>query len=113
MQEYNDFKIVQGQKFTTVISKKDKSGVVIPLDNMKARMNVMYGDFDGELALQLTTENDGIVIDSNDKLNIVAKTAQTSLLKFDKAVYEIELIDGEDEVTGWLYGRLTILKGKI
>jgi len=110
--EYNNFTITQGQKFATVVYMQDENGRDLPLTGMRARMTVLYGDYDGEIALQLTTENGGVEISVN-KLYITAKTAQTGLLKFDKAVYELELIDNENEVTGWLRGDITILKGKV
>ena len=111
-EEYNDFEIVQGQKFTLALSVEDDAGVIMPLAGMKARMQIMYDDYDGDVALTLTTENSGISI-INDELQIVVKTAQAALLKSDKAVYEVELIDSENEVTGWLRGGIKLLKGKL
>jgi hypothetical protein len=111
-EEYNDFEIVQGQKFTVALSVEDDSGVILPLAGMKARMQIMYDDYDGEVALTLTTENGGITI-VNNELQFVIKTAQAALLKATTAVYEVELIDSANEVTGWLRGNIKLLKGKV
>ena len=112
MEVYNDFEIVQGQKSTFAIWITDEQGVILPLTSMKARTTIIYGDYDGSLALELTTENGGIVI-TDDKLHHTVKTAQAAQLQAIPAVYETELIDSENEVFGVLRGNITILKGKV
>lgn len=110
MQEYDDFVITQGQKFNfTTYLRKD--GAVIPLTGLKVRMTVAYKDT-GEIGLNLTTENGGIgVVDG--KLNVVAKSVETKLLKVNPAVFELELIDSTDEVIGFMGGNIKIKRGII
>lgn len=108
MAEYNDFVIRQGQKFSFSTYLR-KNGVVIPLTGLKARMTVAYKDT-GEVGLNLTTENGGLTI-IDGKLNGVAKSAQTALLKVNPADYEVELIDSTDEVIGFLGGDIKIKRG--
>jgi len=106
--EFNDFCIVQGQKFNlTVYLRKD--GVIVPLTGLKARLTVAYKDT-GEVGLNLTTENGGIAI-VDGKLIIVAKSAETKLLKVNPAMYELELIDSTAEVIGFLGGDIKIKRG--
>lgn len=109
---FTAFEIVQGWLAQWVISIQDIAGTVLPLPGMKAKMNIIYTDYDGELALSLTTENGGITIVDN-KLHIKAKTAQTALLKAEKAVAEVELIDSENEVIGLIRKDVIIEKGRI
>jgi hypothetical protein len=110
---YNNLQIIKGQKFTLQTYKQESgTGIVAPLDGLKARITVSYRDYDGELAFEGTTENGCITI-VKDIIDILITSTQTSLFRFDDAVYEIEIIDSFDEVTGHLRGRLKILKGVI
>jgi len=110
MAEYNDFVVTQGQKFCFSTYLR-KNGAVIPLTGLKARMTVAYKDT-AEIGLNLTTENGGITI-VDGKLNIVANSVATKLLKVNPAVYELELIDSTDEVIGYLGGNIKIKRGII
>lgn len=106
--EFNDFCIVQGQKFCfSTYLRKD--GVIIPFTGLKARMTVAYKDT-GEFGLSLTTENGGVTI-VDGKLIIVAKSAETTLLKVNPAMYELELIDSTGDVIGFLGGDIKIQRG--
>lgn len=110
---YNRVKHVQNTKFTFCVeSWKDKDGVLIPLTGMKAVWNFIYRDFDGELALSLTTENGGIVIDTvTSSITVNMTTAQAKTIRYDNLVYELELIDSNNEVYPFLRGTVKYLKG--
>lgn len=109
---YDGYKIIQGQKFTMEVSMEDENGTIVPIVETKARLTICYRDYDGEIAFTGTTENGCITI-ANNIVNVLITSDQTSLLKYDNAVYELELIDSFDEVIGLLRGNISILKGVI
>lgn len=106
--EYNDLVITQGQKFTFA-TYMQIDGAIVPLTGLKARFSILYKDADTP-ALVLTTENGGIIFTEN-KIKVTAKTAQTTLLLLKSAIYELELIDSENENIGFLAGDIKIERG--
>lgn len=108
---YDGWTIRIGNKFEFETHTEDENGVVLPINGMKARMYISYGDPDGELALELTTENGCLEIVDNH-LHGTIKTAQTLTLRAAPAVHEIEYIDSEGEVIGHLAGSIKIVKGR-
>jgi hypothetical protein len=110
---YNRVKHVQNTKFTFCVeSWKDKDGVLIPLTNMKAVWNFIYRDWDGEIAMTLTTENGGIVIDTaTSSITVTMTTAQARTVRYDILVYELELIDSTNETIPFLRGTVKYEKG--
>jgi hypothetical protein len=97
--------ILQGSTFERVITWKNSSGVVTPLDGMTARFTVRARTFDGSLALNLTTENGGITINTTtDKMTIKATPAQTSAMPIDDYLYILEIKDLVGNEYRLLYG---------
>lgn len=111
--DYNNVKHIQNTKFTFCVeSWKDKDGVLIPLAGMKAVWNFIYRDWDGEIAMTLTTENGGIVIDTvTSSITVTMTTAQAKTIRYDNLVYELELIDSTGEVIPFLRGTVKYKKG--
>lgn len=110
--DYNNVKHIQNTKFVFSAQWKDSTGVLIPLTNMKAVWNFIYRDYDGDIALTLTTENGGIVIDQlTSTITVTMTTTQAKTVRYDNLVYELELIDSTNETIPFLRGTVKYKKG--
>ena len=80
---YNKLQIVQGQVFSVDAYRQESTtGIIAPLDGLKARITICYRDYDGEVAFEGTTE-DGCISISSDIVTVIMTSEQTSLLRFD------------------------------
>lgn len=107
--KYN-FKLEQGVDFERAFTRKVKStGLPVNYTGFTGRMQVRSDHADKKVWLELTTANGGMVIDgAAGKVTITMTNAQTSALKLDKAIYDIELISGVGKVMRFLEGQITI-----
>lgn len=81
----------------------------VSLGGYVARMQVRKKLKDSEVVLSLTTENGGITIDNLLKvIYIKATPAQTSVLNFSQAVYDLELISPTGDIIRFAEGSLTL-----
>ena len=107
--KYN-MKMFQGATFTRVITWKDGAGSVIPLDGLLARFTVRKRTYDGDIALNLTTENNGIHINTTtDKMTIEATAIQTAAMGQDDYLYILELKDTNGNEYRLLYGNIILI----
>lgn len=61
--------------------------------------------------VELTTENNGIVIDNTNKnISLYVSATATAALTFSTAVYSLELVSAGGEVTTLINGTITLLK---
>lgn len=104
----NNFKIEQGATFTFGLVWKDSDGVPVPLTGYTARMQLRYGSYAGAMAIELTTENSGIVINTiTSQVTMSISAAQSELLELKPCVYDLEMVKG-DTVTRLIEGKVTI-----
>ena len=105
-----DFTIEQGVTYSKTIYYYDADGDLVDLTSYSARMKARRDKSD-------TTA----VIDSTDNLTITLggaagtitlsmTAAQTAALSFNKAYYDLEVVDGSSNVTRLLEGIITLNK---
>lgn len=82
----------------------------VPLSNYQsARLQVRKKITDTETVLSLTTENGGIVLNSQeDKILVTITATQTAQLDFTSAVYDLELVDYAGMVTRFAEGTVLL-----
>lgn len=81
----------------------------VSLGGYAARMQIRKKLKDTEAVLELTTENGGLVLDNAAKLiSIRATPAQTALLNFQQAVYDLELLSPQGKITRFAEGTITL-----
>jgi hypothetical protein len=89
-----DFTIKQGATFQYNMIWKDSDGVAIDLDGYTARMQIRK-DYEKELYIELTTENDRITLNNETgHIDLYISAADTEDLDFKKGRYDLELITG-------------------
>lgn len=84
----------------------------VDMTGYTAKMQIREKITDTAFILELTTENSGIVINNVTKsitLNISA--AATAALTFTTGVYDLEVISSGAQVTTFIGGNLTLVKG--
>lgn len=102
-----DFLLKQGNTHKLHMSIKLDNGVPVEVMGKKAAMQVRLGDHRGKVAIELTTENGGIMLGPSGTISITISAASTEDLCAEKAVYDLELIDGE-EVERIMEGQITL-----
>lgn len=106
--KYN-FKIEQGTTFSFSIVWKDSDGGLIPLTDYTSRMQLRYGSYTGEIAIELTTENGGITINiGTSQVTVSISAIQSALLELKPCVYDLEMVNG-DVVTRLIEGKVRIV----
>lgn len=89
----HDFTIKQGATLDHSIVWQDSNGAVRNLAGYTARMQARYGGPDGAIALDLTTENGGIVITAAaGTVTLKATAAMTAALVPGVCVYDLEMV---------------------
>lgn len=81
----------------------------VPFNGYSARMHIRRKLSDSEIILSLTTENGGIRLNNALKtITIYITPAQTALLNFTQAVYDLELVSGSGSVQRFAEGNLLL-----
>ena len=104
-----DFEIEQGATFSLVFTWKDETGAVIPLTGYTARMQVRSSVSSPDVLLDLTTENDRLVIDEpNGQVTIALTPVVTAAITWRKGVYDLELVSPTGDVKRLVAGNVTL-----
>lgn len=83
----------------------------VDLTGFSARMSLRKKVKDAASLFDLTDGNGRIVLNNTTKtITLVIQDEETELLTFNSAVYDLELVDGSDEVSRLLSGRITLDK---
>lgn len=83
----------------------------INLTGVSAMLQVRENIDSNEILLELSTDNNGIVIDpTNSTITISMSSAATSMIAWDKGVYSLELTFLDGTVITLLEGQVTVLK---
>ena len=105
--KYN-FTIYQGATFGFGISWKTNLGEPKDLTGYSARMQIRYGNYNGEIAADLTSENGGIeIIPEQHAIYIKMSAEQTSQIKPMACVYDLEMVK-DDKVIRLLEGKVKV-----
>lgn len=106
-----NLKINQGATFRHTLTIKDANGVVIDLTDYTARMQIR-DKVGGTVLLELTTENDRIVITPVEgKIELVITAADTEAITWISGVYDFELVNMiglVEEVNRLFEGRVSV-----
>lgn len=99
----------QGATFYRAIVKKDSQGRVVPLLDVDARMQVRKTFDSLQPIINLTTENNFIVIEAaRGIITIVISDVITSGLAAGEYVYDLELVYPDDRVERLIMGTFTV-----
>ena len=99
----------QGATFSRAFIKKDDEKRIIPLTGYSARMQVRETYDSQNTVLNLTTENDYIIIEgARGILSIVIPDDDTRILTPGEYVYDLELIYPDGQVERMLMGTFTV-----
>lgn len=83
----------------------------VDLTGYTGRMQIREKLASGNVLLELTTQNGGIVFNNTNKtITILATATQTAELNFSTAVYNLEVVSNGGEVSTLLYGSVTLAK---
>lgn len=84
-------------------------GVPVDLTGWKARLQIRPEVRSEQVLADLTTENGGIIIDPlQGKFTLFMSDADTALLDFETAVFELEMIAPNGDVMTLMYGDVTL-----
>ena len=101
----------QGATFSRAFIKKDDQGRVIPLTGYTARMQVRETFESTSTVMDLTTENDYIIIEgARGVISVVVPDDETRILIPGEYVYDFELIYPDGQVERMLMGTFTVRK---
>lgn len=104
-----DFEIEQGSKFLRYFVYKDDAGDPVDLTGRTARMQIRTNVNSPSVLMELTTQNDRIVIDGPEGKVTLTLTAQdTADIEWRKGVYDLELAIDADNVERFLAGAVTV-----
>lgn len=83
----------------------------VDLAGYTARMHIREKLESTSIILQLTTENNRIIIDNTQKtINLRISAADTAALTFQQAVYNLELVSASGTVSSLIAGNIQLLK---
>jgi hypothetical protein len=91
MEEIN-FKVIQGDTFTIVVTYKNPDGSVIDITDFSARMDVRDKPGGKVLCASATQENGGVTIDGpNGQLTIEFTPSQTKKFTIPSAAHQLKI----------------------
>ena len=107
---YN-FALEQGATLLKPIIYKDSTGAVVNLTGCSARMQIRRSVSDPDVLLNMTSSNGKIqLVPLQGKITLVFSAADTALLNFSKARYDLEIVAADGSVTRLLQGEITLSK---
>lgn len=99
----------QGATFSRALVRKDSQKRVTPLTGYTARMQVRSQVSSLDVVLNLTTENNGIVINPSIGQIVIQATDQVmSNIPAGKYVYDLETISPDGDVERLVMGSFTV-----
>src|SRR6185312_2353599 len=103
-----DFVLKQGSTFVIDVTWKDSESVPVDLTGFTARMQIRSEDVEGPVVIELTTENDGIIITpETGEIRIVISAEESDKADMKKCVYDLELVK-DDFVERILEGAIRV-----
>jgi hypothetical protein len=92
-----DITIEQGSGFSLPLTYEAPEGSLVDFTGSTARLHVRskYGATDK--LIELTTENDGIVLTEDGEITLSMTAAQTAALTFSRGVYDLEIVPPSGE----------------
>jgi hypothetical protein len=107
---YN-FEIEQGATLTKPFVWKTNINNPIDITGYVARMQIRSSVKSTEILLELTTENDRIVLGTTEgTITLQLDAITTSNINWTKGVYDLELISADGIVTRLIQGDITVSK---
>lgn len=103
--DYETAACEQGSTFSRIFEWTEKNGTPIDFNLFTAKMQIRK-NIGKEIIQELSTENGGLFYDSNNELNMLISSEDTSAIPAGNYIYDLELTEIE---TGIVY---RFLKGK-
>ena len=101
--------IYQGQTFEDFLEYTEEDGTPVDLTGCKARMQIREELESPTVAVELTTENDGLEIDFiSGKIRRFISDADTSALAIQAGTYDLEIVWPNTYVTRLCEGFVTV-----
>lgn len=95
-----DIFIEQGATLDFLLEWRDEDSNIITLSNYTSRLQIRTRVTAGTVLHSLTTENGGIILDAAaGTIRVIMTAAQTKLITWLLAKYDLELIDAAGVVT--------------
>jgi hypothetical protein len=108
-----DFEIWQGKTFEKIFYFKDGNDNITLLNGYTARMQLRTALEAAEIAIELNTENNRIIINGDDgSVTLFIDPEDTAELPIGSYKYDLELITASSRVYGPLYGKIKV-KGEV
>ena len=108
-----DLEIYQGGTYTLPLIWQDSNKTPIDITGRLARMQVRSSHADTTVLLELTTENDRIILGGiYGTIKLALTAAETEAITWTFGVYDLELYyddSGTEVVDKILYGNITII----
>lgn len=102
-----NLRIEQGAAYRKRLVWKDKNKRPVAMTGFTALMQVRDKP-GGEILLELSTQNGGIVLSSGGVVEIVLTSAQTDALTFESGAYDLKIIAGPGNDIRLIEGRVTV-----
>jgi uncharacterized protein YndB with AHSA1/START domain len=104
-----NFEVDQNATFSFVVEYKDDNGNAIDLTGASAKMQVRDVKGGTKLAVTLTSQSGGIVINGPlGKVTVTLTPTQTNKLFYPKSVYDIMVVDSNANKIKLLEGFITL-----
>jgi hypothetical protein len=107
---YDGMKIWQGKTFERPLFFKDKNEAITRLDGYTARMQLRESAESEVVQLELSTENDRIIIDPDaGSVTLFVTDEDTALLTPGTYKYDLELETASGRVYAPMYGKIKVI----
>jgi hypothetical protein len=87
-----DITIEQGSGFSLNLTYEAPEGSLVDFTGSTARLHVRSKYGATEKLIELTTENGGIELGAEGSIQLSISATATAALKFDRAVYDLEIV---------------------
>lgn len=111
MSDRYDLQIDTGTDAIYIFNLVDSKGEIIRTDGFAARMQIRPYVHSEVVYDELTTSNGRLEFIDEGKLKVVLTNQATDKYTFDKALYDIEVIDRDGKVTRIVEGRVIARHG--
>jgi hypothetical protein len=104
-----DQALEQGSRWQRTINYKTADGVVIDITGWTARMQIRKSVTSSTVLLELTTENDRIVIDgAAGEITLDLSATETASITWKSGVYDLELIPDAASAFRFIQGEIEV-----
>jgi len=92
--KYN-IQMLQGETFCRELRWQNAAGSTVDIQGYTAKMQIRDATT-RDLIIELSTENNRIVITTDNKIQLIIKAVDTTNLNFVNGIYDLEIYKGDD-----------------